>query len=148
MSTAYEVKGLGPAAGYGQVPADKQEPVCDTMERLGTLPFVAQPGESYVYGYNTDILGCVVERASGMPLDHCLAKRITGPLGMKDTHFFLPTDQRARLATVYSSGPDGKIIRAPEGARGAGHYVDGLRKSFAGGAGLVSTARDYRAFSR
>ena len=43
--------------------------MCDTMERLGTLPFVAQPGESYVYGYNTDILGCVVERASGMPLD-------------------------------------------------------------------------------
>ena len=39
------------------------------MERLATLPFVAQPGESYVYGYNTDILGCVVERASGMPLD-------------------------------------------------------------------------------
>ena len=39
------------------------------MERLATLPFVAQPGEQWVYGYNTDILGCVVERASGMPLD-------------------------------------------------------------------------------
>ena len=35
------------------------------MERLGTLPFVAQPGEKYVYGYNTDILGCIVEKASG-----------------------------------------------------------------------------------
>ena len=65
---------------------------------------------------------------------------------MKDTHFFLPPDQRARLATVYSSGPDGKIVRAPEGARGQGHYVDGPRKSFAGGAGLVSTARDYARF--
>ena len=64
------------------------------MERLGTLPFVAQPGEAYVYGYNTDILGCVVERASGMPLDQFIARRITGPLGMKDTHFFLPADQR------------------------------------------------------
>ena len=39
------------------------------MERLGTLPFVSQPGEAFVYGYNTDILGCVVEKASGMPLD-------------------------------------------------------------------------------
>ncbi len=51
------------------------------MERLGTLPFVAQPGEAFVYGYNTDILGCVVEKASGMPLDEFIRTRITGPLG-------------------------------------------------------------------
>jgi CubicO group peptidase (beta-lactamase class C family) len=116
------------------------------MERLATLPFVAQPGESYVYGYNTDILGCVVERASGMPLDQYIADRITTPLGMKDTKFFLAAAERNRLATVYSSGPDGTIVRAPEGARGQGHYVDGPRKSFSGGAGLVSTARDYARF--
>jgi CubicO group peptidase (beta-lactamase class C family) len=47
---------------------------------------------------------------------------------------------------VYASGPDGTIIRAPEGARGQGHYVDGPRKNFAGGAGLLSTARDYARF--
>ena len=146
VASLYEAKGLGPAAGYGWYTADKDEPVCDTMERLGTLPFVAQPGEAYVYGYNTDILGCVVERASRMPLDQFIATRITTPLGLKDTRFFLPPDQRARLATVYSSGPDGKIVRAPEGARGQGHYVDGPRKSFAGGAGLLSTARDYARF--
>ena len=146
VSALYEAKGLGPAAGYGWYTADKDEPVCDTMERLGTLPFVSQPGEAYVYGYNTDILGCVVERASKMPLDQFIATRITNPLGMKDTRFFLPPDQRARLATVYASGPDGKIVRAPDGARGQGHYVDGPRKSFAGGAGLLSTARDYARF--
>jgi len=146
VSALYEAKGLGPAAGYGWYTADKDEPICDTMERLGTLPIVAQPGESYVYGYNTDILGCVVERASKMPLDQFIATRITTPLGMKDTKFFLPVDQRARLATVYSSGSDGKIVRAPDGARGQGHYVDGPRKSFAGGAGLLSTARDYGRF--
>jgi CubicO group peptidase (beta-lactamase class C family) len=146
VASLYEAKGLGPAAGYGWYTADKDEPVCDTMERLGTLPFVAQPGEAYVYGYNTDILGCVVERASRMPLDQFIATRITTPLGLKDTRFFLPPDQRTRLATVYSSGPEGKIVRAPEGARGQGHYVDGPRKSFAGGAGLLSTARDYARF--
>jgi CubicO group peptidase (beta-lactamase class C family) len=146
VAALYEPKGLGPVAGYGWYTADKDEPVCDTMERLGTLPFVAQPGEAWVYGYNTDILGCVVERASGMPLDRFIASRITGPLGMKDTHFFLPPDQRARLATVYGNGPDGAIVRAPEGARGQGHYVDGPRTSFAGGAGLLSTARDYARF--
>jgi CubicO group peptidase (beta-lactamase class C family) len=146
VSAQYEAKALGPAAGYGWYTADKDEAICDTMARLATLPFVAHPGESYVYGYNTDILGCIVERASGMPLDEFLAKRITGPLGMKDTRFFLPPDQRERLATVYASGPDGTIVRAPEGARGQGHYVDGPRKSFSGGAGLLSTARDYARF--
>jgi CubicO group peptidase (beta-lactamase class C family) len=87
-----------------------------------------------------------VERASGVPLDKFVASRITSPLGMKDTQFFLPQDLDGRLATVYSSGPTGKILRAPEGARGQGHYVDGPRKSFAGGAGLLSTARDYARF--
>lgn len=146
VSAEYEAKGLGPAAGFGWYTADKDEETCDSMERLATLPFVAQPGESYVYGYNTDILGCVVERASGMRLDEFVADRITTPLGMKDTQFFLAVGRRDRLATVYSSGPDGAIIRAPSGARGQGHYVDGPRKNFAGGAGLLSTARDYARF--
>jgi CubicO group peptidase (beta-lactamase class C family) len=146
VSSQYQAKALGPAAGFGWYTADKDEPICDTMARLASLPFVAHPGESYVYGYNTDILGCVVERASGMPLDQFFATRITGPLGMKDTRFFLPADQRARLATVYSTGADGTIVRAPEGARGQGHYVEGPRKSFSGGAGLLSTARDYARF--
>jgi len=146
VAAQYEAQGLGPAAGFGWYTADKDEETCVTMERLATMPFVAQPGESYVYGYNTDILGCVVERASGMPLDKFIAARITTPLGMKDTRFFLPGAERNRLATVYSSDADGTIVRAPEGARGQGHYVDGPRKSFSGGAGLLSTARDYARF--
>ncbi|MBI4903562.1 MAG: beta-lactamase family protein [Acidobacteria bacterium] len=146
IASLYEAKGLGPAAGNGWYTADKDEPVCDTMERLGTLPFVSQPGEAFVYGYNTDILGCIVEKASGMPLDQFIRTRITGPLGMKDTRFFVPTAERERLATVYYSGPNGRIVRAAEGSKGQGHYVDGPRKSFAGGAGLTSTARDYARF--
>lgn len=115
------------------------------MDTLGTLPFVAQPGERFVYGYNTDVLGCIVERASGMSLDAFLRTRLTQPLGMHDTHFFLPASQRERLATVYRSEAGG-TVRADTGARGQGHYVDGPRVSFAGGAGLVSTARDYARF--
>jgi CubicO group peptidase (beta-lactamase class C family) len=146
VASLYEAKGLGPAAGNGWYTADKNEPICDTMERLSSLPFIAQPGEAWVYGYNTDVLGCVVERASGMPLDQFVRTRITEPLGMKDTRFFLPPDQRDRLATLYASGSDGRITRAPEGSKGQGHYVDGPRRSFAGGAGLLSTARDYGRF--
>ena len=146
VAERYRSAGLGPAAGNGWYTADKTEPICATMDRLGTLPFVAQPGEAWVYGYNTDILGCVVERASGLPLDEFFRQRITGPLGMTDTHFYLPLEKRARLTTVYRSETDGHVVRADTGARGQGHYVDGPRTSFAGGAGLLSTARDYATF--
>ena len=146
VSAAYEAKGLGPAAGYGWYTADKSEPVCQTMERLASLPFVAQPGEEWVYGYNTDILGCIVERASGLPLDQFFQSRIFGPLGMTDTHFFLPAEKKPRLVTVYASGTDGLAMRAPEGQRGQGHYADGPGRNFSGGAGLLSTARDYTRF--
>jgi CubicO group peptidase (beta-lactamase class C family) len=149
VASEYEAKGLGPAAGFGWYTADKDEPICDTMTRLATLPFVAQPGEAWVYGYNTDVLGCIAERVSGQPLDELIKARVTGPLGMKDTQFFLAPAQRDRLAAVYSSSAatnGGKIARAPDGARGQGHYVDGPRRSFAGGAGLLSTARDYARF--
>jgi CubicO group peptidase (beta-lactamase class C family) len=146
IAEAYSQKGLGPSAGAGWYFADKSEPVCDAIERLGTLPFVAQPGERWVYGYNTDVLGCIAERASGQTLDELIRTRITAPLGMKDTQFFLPPDQRTRLAAVYASGPDGTYTRAAEGSRGQGHYVDGPRRTLAGGAGLLSTARDYGRF--
>ncbi len=146
IAAAYREKGLGPAAGNGWYTADKDEPICVTMERLGTLPFVAQPGEKYVYGYNTDILGCVVEKASGLPLDKFVETRITGPLGMKDTRFFLKPEDKNRFAAVYASDGPMNYKRAADGSKGQGSYVDGPRKSFAGGAGLTSTAADYARF--
>lgn len=146
VSALYEAKGFGPGAGFGWYLADKREPICELMERLGTLPFVAQPGEAYVYGYSTDVLGCIVEKASGVPLDEFIRAHITAPLGMKDTYFFLPSDKRERLAAVYGSDKDGKAVRQGDGPTGQGSYVDGPRASFSGGAGLVSTARDYATF--
>jgi CubicO group peptidase (beta-lactamase class C family) len=146
VASIYEARGLGPAAGAGWYTADKDEGVCDTMERLGTLPFVSQPGEAWVYGYNTDVLGCIVEKVSGQPLDAYIRDHITKPLGMKDTQFFLPASMKERLAAVYRSNTDGKYERADNGPRGQGAYVDGPRRNFAGGAGLTSTARDYARF--
>ena len=132
------------AAGLsGWYLADKTEPIVPLMERLATLPFDAQPGEKYVYGYNTDILGAVIEKASGMPLDQFFQKRIFEPLKMVDSSFFLPPEKRARLATVYSAGTDGKIVRAANPKTGQGDFVDGPRVCFGGGAGLLSTANDY-----
>jgi CubicO group peptidase (beta-lactamase class C family) len=126
--------------------ADKPEPIVPLMERLAALPFDAQPGEKYVYGFNTDILGAVVEKASGMPLDQFFKTRIFDPLKMPDSSFFVPPEKRDRLATVYSAGPDGRIVRAPESGTGQGDYANGPRACFGGGAGLLSTPTDYARF--
>lgn len=144
VAELYRAKKLGPAAGYGGwYIMDRDEPVCATMDAVATLPFVRQPGDAWVYGYATDILGCVVERVSGMSLDEFFRTRITGPLGMEDTHFFVPIPKTDRLVAVYASDTSNHISRAPDGALGQGHFVSGPRRNYSGGAGLVSTARDY-----
>jgi CubicO group peptidase (beta-lactamase class C family) len=125
--------------------ADKNEPILPIIGRLAALPFDAQPGEKYIYGFNTDILGAVVEKASGLPLDEFFRTRIFEPLRMRDTSFFLPPEKRDRLAVVYAATDTG-IVRAPEPQRGQGEYVDGPRRCFSGGAGLLSTASDYARF--
>ncbi len=124
--------------------ADKNEPIAATIDRLATLPMDAQPGDKYVYGFNTDILGVVVEKASGQSLADFFRTRIFAPLKMTSTSFYVDPAQAERLATVYGVGFAGApIAKAPEPGMGQGHYVSGPRQSFSGGAGLVSTASDY-----
>jgi CubicO group peptidase (beta-lactamase class C family) len=126
--------------------ADRDEPIRETVARMAKLPADAQPGEDWVYGYSIDILGALVEVVAGQSLDDFLRQRIFQPLGMADTHFYLPRQKRDRLAVVYSATPNG-VVRAPnDGAIGQGAYVDGPRKSFSGGAGLLATATDYARF--
>jgi len=127
--------------------ADREEPILATVTRMAELPFESQPGERFVYGYNTDILGAMIEVISGEPLDVFLKQHILDPLEMTDTHFYLPKEKKERLAVVYSSSENG-LERAPNpgGMVGQGAYVDGPRKSFSGGAGLLSTSMDYAKF--
>jgi CubicO group peptidase (beta-lactamase class C family) len=125
--------------------ADKDEPIGAAIERLAALPFEGQPGEKYIYGFSTDILGYVVEKAAGQGLDEVFRTRIFEPLRMTDTYFFLPKDKASRLAAVYSL-TDGKMQRAADAGTGQGDYVNGPRRCFSGGAGLVSTANDYARF--
>ena len=127
--------------------ADRDEPILATVTRMADLPFESQPGEKFVYGYNTDILGALIEVVSGKPLDVFLKENILDPLGMTDTHFYLPKDKKERFAVVYSPSEKG-LERAPNpgGMVGQGAYVEGPRKSFSGGAGLLSTSMDYAKF--
>jgi len=126
--------------------ADRDETIRESVTKMASMPLQFTPGEKYQYGYSSDILGAVVEAASGQTLDVFLKENIFDPLGMLDTHFFVPEEKVDRLATVYSSGDE--LTRAPdEGTMiSQGHYVEGPRSNFSGGAGLVSTAGDYLRF--
>ncbi len=128
--------------------ADRDEPIRATVSRMAALPFDAQPGERWVYGYSADILGAVIEEVSGQSLDAFLRVRILEPLEMWDTHFYLPPSDSNRLAVVYAATPDGDVRRAPGGGGrlGQGAYLHGPRTSYSGGAGLLSTASDYARF--
>ena len=149
--------GSGPArdqwqqAGFqGWYFADSTEPILASIRRMAALPLDQHPGEEYIYGYNTDILGAVIEVASGKNLSTFLTEELFKPLAMTDTHFFLPQDKAARLSVVYEPAPEGGIraIDSSDGMQSQGLYVQGSgpNTSFSGGAGLLSTANDYARF--
>lgn len=127
--------------------ADQNEPIQAAISRIAGLPFQAQPGEKFIYGYSTDILGALIEVVSGDNLDVFLKSNVLDPLEMNDTHFYLPLEKKDRLTTVYNATEKG-LERAPESAGifGQGSYVNGPRTCFSGGAGYLSTVLDYAKF--
>ena len=122
--------------------------VDQTMKVLAEQPLLFDPGERFEYGLNTDVLGYLIEVVSGKSLDRFFEDEIFGPLGMDDTHFYLPGDKAERLVTLYSdegslqpsTGTNGVITVDPN------YPVNGARSYFSGGAGLSSTAYDYSRF--
>ena len=121
----------------------KDEALEQVIDRLAALPLHGQPGDKWQYGFATDVLGRLVEVISGQPLDKFVEERITKPLGMRDTHFFLPPEKAARLANVYGL-ENGKLVLKEAAA--TSDFIHGPRKCFSGGAGLVSTTNDYARF--
>lgn len=112
---------------------------------LADLPLVGQPGDHWHYSMSLDAAALVVQRASGMPFDAFLQKRVFGPLGMKDTGFSVRPGEGGRLASLYMPGPGGALVRTDRGA------TSPLLKplpGFSGGGGLISTIDDYARFSR
>jgi CubicO group peptidase (beta-lactamase class C family) len=145
LDSLYTARGLGAAAGAGWYFAHKTTDLCTAIEPLGELPLAAHPGERFVYGYGTDVLGCLVERISGQSLDSFVRERITAPLGMVDTRFCVAGSDRDRLAVVYARREE-TLTRAEDGPLGQGDYLDGPCRAFSGGAGMISTAPDYARF--
>lgn len=126
------------------------EPIREVVRRMAALPMDAHPGTEWIYGYSIDVLGAVVEEASGETLDVYLQTRLFDPLGMDDTQFYLPEAEADRLATVYSRDDTEGLSRAPDASAmdAQGEYIvgQGPNMAFSGGAGLLSTAHDYSVF--
>jgi CubicO group peptidase (beta-lactamase class C family) len=111
------------------------------LGRLARVPLACQPGSAWEYGRSTDVLGIIVERASGQPLDIFLRERIFGPLGMRNTGFRIGSKDHRRLAEPFPVDP----------TTGQPTRLRNVRQQpvfLSGAAGLVSTAADYLRFAR
>jgi CubicO group peptidase (beta-lactamase class C family) len=108
------------------------------------LPLLFQPGAEWNYSVATDVLGRVVEVASGQRLDEFFTARILGPLGMTDTAFWAGPEAASRLAALYIPGPGGTAARADA----LGQAYLSPPGMLSGGGGLVSTAADYHRFTQ
>lgn len=126
---------------WGMPPGKNLEEVCDL---LAELPLLFQPGSEWNYGASTDVLGRVVEVASGMALDEFIASRICQPLGMVDTSFYVPEDKLDRLAELYGCHPGTKKA-TPLSMAGAA--AKSKPTCLMGGGGMVSTMGDYMRFA-
>jgi len=115
--------------------------LAENIDLLARQPLKFQPGSAYEYSLSIDVLARVVEVVSGLPLDAFFAKRIFEPLGMRDTGFNIPTTKTTRFMPLFAI-EKGVLTRASN----QGRFVD--QTYFSGGAGLVSTARDYLRFAQ
>jgi CubicO group peptidase (beta-lactamase class C family) len=123
----------------------KGQTLADAMTRLGSIPLFFQPGTSWKYGLNMDLLGYLVEKWSGMTLEEFFTKRIFKPLGMNDTYFNVPASKSSRLVNFFMGDSTGTIKKTASIFGGALDMNYPLQKSsyFSGGGGLCSTLRDY-----
>jgi CubicO group peptidase (beta-lactamase class C family) len=132
--------GMGP-------PSPSNMPAPDEwIRRLGTLPLMHQPGEKWMYNTGSDVLGVLIARASGRPLETFFRERIFEPLGMRDTGFSVFTAKLDRLATSYVVDPNTGALELYDQAEGGQWSRPPTFPS--GAAGLVSTIDDYLAFGQ
>ena len=113
------------------------------LDKLSKVPLRYQPGTAWMYSLATDVCGALVEVISGKPFDKYLQDEIFGPLGMKDTAFFVAPDKVGRFATNYSRGAD-KTLKLLDDPQTSEFTHDPGFKS--GGGGLTGTASDYLRF--
>lgn len=140
MSAVYAKAGVTTGVG-------NKEDLKDKIQRLAAAPLARQPGETFIYGLNTDVLGYLVEVVSGTSLEKFFREKIFTPLEMDDTYFYIPAEKAHRLVALTKKTAEGFITyHEPifEGSRAS--YPLEKNTPFSGGAGLSSTTADYSKF--
>lgn len=118
--------------------------LAEMVTKLRDIPLQADPGDRWIYGISTDIVGRLCEVISGLPFDEYLRRSIFEPLEMTDTGFTVPADKVHRFAACYAPGDDGITLNDDPVTSG---YA-GVRTYFSGAGGLVATTGDYLRFTR
>ncbi len=131
---------------YADTAAGNQPDTVTFANRMGEAPLAFSPGEGFQYSTSADVLGAIIELASGKPLDQYMQETIFDPLGMDDTGFYVPEGKQHRLATLYEKR-DGILCPFSGNHFGPSQYL--TRPNFlSGGAGLTGTADDVMKFGR
>lgn len=142
---SYPIQTALAAAGAGPGPSPLPMTGDEYLRRLGDLPLIHQPGAQWMYDTGSNVLGVLIARAAGQPLDVFMEERLFEPLGMVDTDFHCGPEQLPRLATAYQRGADGGLDVWDRAEGGLWSHQPSFH---AGSAGLVSTVDDLLAFSR
>jgi CubicO group peptidase (beta-lactamase class C family) len=132
-------------AGITDAFTTKKVTLDQNIRKLAKMPLHHNPGEKFTYSEGLDVLGLLVEIASGMPFDKFLKTRLFDPLGMNDTWFYLPDEKASRLVSVQEP-KDGSWVKFPVTSYDPEYPIKGAKSYFPGGAGLCSTAKDYATF--
>ena len=124
----------------------EDESLEEVANRIARRPLVHQPGENFTYGLGIDVAGRVLEVLSGESLNDYLSKHIWQPLGMKDSHFYLPKEKHGRLVTLYSKIEADGPLTVHQNETYRDFALRGAQRYYSGGAGSVGTIDDYAVF--
>ena len=114
--------------------------------RLGQIPLVCKPSQSWIYGTSADVLGAIIERVSGKSFGQYLKDEVFTPLDMNDTGFYIPEEKYSRLAQVYYYDDQDQKLKVYDGINLCISDYKKPPKFESGGAGMVSTVKDYQKF--
>ncbi|MBB5746993.1 serine hydrolase domain-containing protein [Brevundimonas variabilis] len=146
VAAAYRRAGIFPVTGYNlstdPLDGPKVRDLDEMARRLGEIPLVADPGTAYAYSLSLDVMGLVIQRASGMAFPDFVQRRLFDPIGMDDTIWQLRPGDSARFSALYDYKDGGRVARDDPRNSDYARPVT----LFAGGAGLVSSTQDYLAF--
>lgn len=147
LAKLYRERGVTPIGRLSQTEPG-QPPLPPTLDEFGAivagLPLAREPGTAYEYSISLDVLGLVIQRASGQPYEAYLKEHLFEPLDMHDADFWVPAEKLPRLTTLYARDPETRALRAVDGPPQTPYAnPHGMP---CGGAGLVTSTRDYIRF--